>query len=241
MEEIKRVLSIDLDYLVPDCIQLYNDLSAYDRMREGDYWENVYKERNCRQFLSVDEDQLNLVWALLEKNIPDISPENIMFAEEHDMILNLLCTDPEKKDEILEVYNLDHHHDIYYENGKELVDLYSSANLSNWAYYLGAGGKLFKYNWLRNYSSARFEEDMRDFNFIVDQDSLFEDPSLLFEKHFDYIFICLSKEYFPDIFWDIFDELRCRAEEMKQCSIPVVNTPYCTGGRTRFIAGKEHF
>lgn len=238
MEEIKKVLSIDMDYLVPDCIQLYNDLAGHERMRQGNYWENVYRERNCERFLSVDDNQLGLVRALLEKNAPNIPAENIMFAEEHDMILELLCSDAEKKDELLEVFNLDHHHDIYYENGKTLVDLYQSANIGNWVYYLGANGKLLRYNWVRNYSSCRFEESMQEFDFIVDQDSIFENLDVLLEQDFDYIFVCLSKDYFPDIFWDIFDDLRMMVEEIKEQEINVWDKAYCEGGKTRFIAGK---
>ena len=241
MEKIKRVLSIDMDYIVPDCIQLYNDLAGLSNMREGCYWDNVKRERNLEKFLSYDEKQYELVRELVKKNAPNIRTENIMFALEHDMILELLCDVPEKKDELLEVYNLDHHHDIYYgaeENYQ--VEHYQVANIGDWVYYLGFNKKLYKYNWLRNYSSDRFDDELQaGLDFIVTQDKLIESPDKILEIDFDYLFVCKSEEYLPDNFWHLFEELRHITEDIKGERITVWDKPYCIDGCTRFVAGKE--
>ncbi len=237
---IKNVLSVDMDYIVGDCINLYNDLVGTEGFREGNFWEIIREEMGFGKYLSYSKGKYELCKELVVKNVATLPKENVLFAKEHDMILELLCQRQEQAFEMLNVYNIDHHHDIYYDHGIYELEHYQLADLSNWVYYLGYNRKLYRYQWLRNEKSARFSDDnLKELCFIADQDSLIKSPEKLLEIDFDYVFVCLSTDFTPDIYWHLFDELRSEAEDAAGETFNVWDQPYCIGGRSRFIKGRE--
>lgn len=238
--EIKNVLSVDMDYIVGGCINLYNDLVGNEDLQGDAFWERIREEIGLGKYLCYSKEKFEFCKRLVVKNAAALPKENVLFAKEHDMILELLCQRREQAFEMLNVYNIDHHHDIYYDHGVYELEHYQLTDLSNWVYYLGFNKKLYRYQWLRNETSGRFSEDnLRELCFIADQDSLIENPEKLLEIDFDYVFVCLSADFFPDIYWHLFDEIRGGAEEAAGETFNVWEKPYCIGGRSRFIKGRE--
>lgn len=232
---IKKVLSIDMDFLMGPCINLYNDCAGNEEFHKGNYWEQLNIIRGIDKHLSYDENKLVLIIELLATQLRKLSEDKFFFAEEHDMILEHLCRE-DNKNEIFDIYNLDHHHDIYYApEQKSEVDRFDFACLANWVYYLGKNEKINKYYWVRNENSMAFPfEELRELTFPVDTDTYYRDlERLISEVDFDYVFICRSSEYFPDKYNYLFDALLAMARAVKGWDYAVWNKPYCVDGKSR--------
>ena len=236
MSKVKKVLSIDMDYIMGPSIQLYNDCAGNDEFRQGKFWEKVNQLRGLDEFLKYDEKSLLYVMELFAKNAAALKPENIFFASEHDMILEFLCADEAKKDFRFDIYNVDHHHDIYYNpQQKSEVDRFDFACLANWVYYLGKNHKIEKYHWISNNLSQPFDKnELHNLIFPVDFDTAKKRKNL-FDIDFDYVFVCRSAEYFPDKFKHFFELLRVTACGIHRQDFPVWNQDYCIDGKTRHV------
>ncbi len=234
----KKVLSIDMDYIMGPSIQLYNDCSCEDDFRAGSFWEKVNRLRGIEPFLTYDEKKYVFLLKLLVKNLRRLEKRAVFFAEEHDMILELLAGG-DKKDEIFEIYNLDHHHDLFYNpRQKEEVDRFNFASLASWAYYLGKNDKLAKYYWIHNENSQYIDAGaIRELDFPVDFDTYTEKYEELLNIGFDYVFVCHSSEYLPPKFNHLFASLLAAAEGFYDGEIKVWNEAFCKDGKPRNIAG----
>ena len=235
---IKNVLSVDIDYIMGPCIQLYNDMCGQvdPKLSSEEFWCKVQKERYLNNFLSFDKESLDFVLDLMFKVCEEIPSENIYIGEEHDSILTFLCADEKKKDEIFNVYNIDHHHDIYYGNPqKEEVERFNYASISNWVWYLFINKKLNDYYWINNESSdsesidpvATLHLNFDEMNYFVHRkDKLFTDVK------FDYLFFCKSERFFPLKFHNIFYDIVNDISKRKNTTLIIDNKSYC-GGKSR--------
>jgi len=238
MNKVKNVLSIDMDYIMGPCIELYNNLigqAPYNEYSPEDFWEKLNEFLNIQQFLTYDEQKLLFLVKVFSKAIANVPSERILFAIEHDMILNLLCTAQASAEERFEIYNLDHHHDIYYDGRqRDEAERFSFASPANWVYYLGTNNKIEEYHWLRNKNSAMFPiEEQKDLFFPVDLNT----PEEKLEGiTFDYVFVCLSKKYYPVKFQQYFDMLVLIAEGVKGKTFEVCTESYCMDGKSRMLS-----
>lgn len=238
MNKIKKVLSIDLDYIMGPSIVLYNDLVGNPEFAGKRFWEKIEELRGIEDYLKYDEESLLFLVGLFTRSIKDLQARNIFFAKEHDMILEFLCGNKEKASETFEIFNIDHHHDIYYgDRQKEEVDRFDFACLANWVYYLGKNEKIAKYHWIKNEKSIAFpEEDIKDLVFPVDF-SLSRDN--LWDIDFDYVFVCQSSEYLPRKFHQFFYLFKAIADNCLGESIPIWEQDYCVDGKTRHVEKGE--
>ena len=236
-KNVKNVLSIDMDYIMAPCINLYNDCVGGDEFANMPFWAKVNEIRGVDKYLEYDPNKLLFVVDVLTNALKNVEPDKILFAAEHDMILELLCRD-DNPYERFNVYNIDHHHDIYYNpTQKSEIDRFDYACLANWVYYLGKNEKIIKYFWVRNENSMPFPNgEISELTFPFDDEELFEHREKIFDVKFDYIFCCQSHEYFPDKFAYLFDMLRILTENVKGKEMKVWNTPYCVDGKSRPVA-----
>lgn len=237
MPKVKKVLSIDMDYIMGSCIQLYNDCVGSEQFENANFWEKMNQLRDIDKFLEYDRDKYIFVIDLFSRQLVYLDKDDIFFGKEHDSILEFLCGDPKKKDEIFDIYNVDHHHDLYYNpTQKSEVDRFDFACLADWVYYLGKNDKIHKYYWARNEKSDCFRpEEEVNLAFPTDFDTYFERPERLREIDFDYVFVCKSAEYFPLKFHHLFESLRVMASGIKKYDFPVHSQPYCIDGKSRPI------
>lgn len=234
-KKIKNVLSIDMDYIMAPSIGLYNDLAGNPEFQNCNFWEKVDMVRNVDKFVSFDENKLLFLTDIFAKQLGELDPENFFFANEHDGILEFLCGDEKKKDEVFNVYNIDHHHDVFYgPNQKADVDRFDFATLANWVYYLGKHEKLNKYYWVRNENSLPLErEACKMLDFPADLTNIWEKTEELFNVKFDYVFVCKSAEFFPSKFQYLFEQFRIMAGSSKGRIYDVFLQPYCIDGKSR--------
>lgn len=61
---MNKVLSIDLDWILGDCISLYNDL-VRGNVPILQLWEGIERERHCDKFLSYNKIYLEQLKNLL--------------------------------------------------------------------------------------------------------------------------------------------------------------------------------
>lgn len=230
---VKKVLSIDIDYLMSPCINLYNDCIGSDEFQHGNLWDKLNQLRGIDKHLAYDERSLVELTSLFCNQLRHVPKENIFFAEEHDMILEQLS---KIKGEKFDIYNVDHHHDIYYNpQQKSEVDRFDFACLANWVYYLGKNDKINKYYWVRNENSARFSDAERiELTFPFDDETYCQDLIKLdHDVIFDYIFVCRSNDYLPkkcDYLFDLFYRMACST---KNYNFFVWDKPYCVDGKSR--------
>lgn len=235
---VKKVLSIDMDYIVWECIQLYNDRIGNIEGAEGErFWDKINEIIDLQPFLKHDDKAFVMVLRLLCTQLRRLPAENFFFAKEHDMILNFLFDDPKKKGFMYDVYNVDHHHDIYYHpRQKEEVDRFDFTCLADWVYYMGKNETIHKYYWAKTPTSIPFpEEEMQHLTFPTDFETYSKDPQALFDIDFDYVFVCKSSEYFPKKFYSFFEAMRQSAEAVKGVEYPVCTQSYCRDGKSKHI------
>ncbi len=247
---IKKVLSIDIDYVMSPTIQLYNEL--YETIEKGgndpmkmsykDYWDKVEELTESRRFLEYDQAKYDAVKDLCLKVAEYLPPENIYFAREHDAILTFLCQDKKKVDYIYDIYNVDHHHDIYYNDSqKAWVHRFNFAQCANWVWYLYENKKLNQYFWIRNENSKRYpfvgnngcNKDLACPEFY--SMSNIKEVKELESRTFDYMFLCRSNNYLPFKFESLFNNLRDSIGKLKKTKFPMDMDLYCgEEGKTRF-------
>lgn len=216
---MKKVLSIDFDFIMYPCIKLYNDYCMGSE-NPTVVWDNIERRLEVDKFLSYDADALRNIVKVIKRNVKNGA--KFIPIREHQELVPLL---PEG--ETFHVLNIDFHHDICYgrESGNE-VQNFDKYNCSNWVAYLHHTKKLESYTWLRAYNSSPFNPDVYDFTFPEDYEFLgtktmlpksvivpsakkYKELTLrdfdLVESDYDYIYFCLSPQWVPYKFEHLYD------------------------------------
>ncbi len=213
-----RVLSIDLDYI------MYPDIDLYQR-DHFDY-SAVNRWRNLKEFdkmLRPDQfaiDQSNLMFCFNNFLRAIKTCKSVRFGYEHDSILHGL----EGKKNI-QLINIDHHVDFasYRHSGSsvlesirkdyELMAHGQSCDEGSWVGYLSANKRLKEYHWVRNPNSTLYDDI--DFAHSKTRFSYsFKDEHFFSDWEFDHVFVCLSPQYVPQIYWHYFSMFISAYEEM---------------------------
>jgi hypothetical protein len=192
----KNILSIDLDYILSPCINLYNDLVIANETPEK-IWEKIETLRNIDKHISYDDENLRYVFNIFTHAISLLkNKKNVKFALNHDAILFDLASSKYEKDTFC-LYNIDHHHDIFYSpDAKKDVDIFNVSTVANWVWYLDKHHKINQYNWICNTNSFFPETEVKSFGKM---DAFTKDKiKHIFDvKEWDYIFVCNSPHWFP--------------------------------------------
>ena len=143
----------------------------------------------------------------------DISYSNICVAFSHEHIGQFL-----KNDKDLEIINIDHHHDLGYDED----DSYEKCTCANWAYYLFKQGKLDKYIWLNNNNSDIMPPPRHEANFFSELFCDINETSYInrFGRP-DKIFICLSPEWVPSQYHPLFFLMLDLLNKQNDYTLPV--------------------
>ena len=112
------------------------------------------------------------------------STDHIIFIKSHHLILKYI----EKETTI---YNVDHHHDLIYEDGEE-------CNEGNWVNFAIKGNKTKNYYWIHNYNSEAHPKSFYRARGL-EKFSYTADINILNNLEFNKIIICESFEYQKDI------------------------------------------
>ena len=204
-KKIANILSIDMDYILSPCINLYNDLVHANTPPEK-IWDKIAELRNADKHLSFENEALKYVFDVFVMALTRLQDKkNVMFALNHDAILFELASKKHENAEF-EIYNIDHHHDIYYnENARLDVDKYNATTLANWVWYLDKHNKLNRYYWIHNPNSLFPDKNIKSKGKM---DGYLRDKlQQIYEvKEWDYIFVCNSPHWLPrdyDVFFEM--------------------------------------
>jgi len=201
---MNEILSIDLDFILEPCINLYNDL-INNKIPKQKVWNDIEKKRSISRHIQYDLNRLNFIKELFNFNCP------YYFGNDHSSIINAIA----KNNDLifpLNIYNIDHHHDIHY--NKEQEDdcfLLNIAECGNWVGYLNAHDIINKYYWIRNENSSDFMGDRLTAPVI--EELYFNNYTIesLLNKKFSMVYITSSWQFFAPqlekMLIEIFNEL----------------------------------
>jgi len=208
-----RVLSIDLDYIMNDCIQEYQTL--FFHKNPSIRWDSLYKETNfTSQSLLPNKEKLFFCYEIFLKSL--LKSKKISFGYDHDARL----FDLEECNSI-ELVNIDHHNDVFHVDGslssvREIESYLESeynaiCNLDhvcegNWIAWLYSNGKLKSYDWIYNENSDSIElKSLMIRKLLGDSYNTYLQNQYSFNNYeFDYVFVCLSPQYIPPEYWHYF-------------------------------------
>lgn len=194
-----KILSIDLDFIMPQLGDV--EFLEFNSKRESpdEYWKKFFSKHNINicthsnSYFFVDQ-----IIDLLNKYKSDV-----VYIEKHQDILNIIG------DKKVELVNLDQHHDIYYSFEDKNAALDSSKTHlleSSWVYYLYIRGQLTSYTWVANNNSTFNNELLRfPFRFFIEDNNSYQDPfgieSEIFRdlgnKSYDKVIFVRSPYYLP--------------------------------------------
>lgn len=174
MSDARNILSIDIDYAYSPTISEYDDFIQGSSITPEEQMEELKK-------LSLPLPLINLKKFNLLKQVVStfvLPTAKIIVKPDHHQILDFL---PEDR---LSIYNIDHHHDIFYPgwHDREVLDE------GNWVSHVT---NLSSYSWFRNQDSENLDSSV-ELNFDYSEQYL--DRDTVFPK-FDFLFCCFSPHW----------------------------------------------
>ena len=201
-----NVLSIDFDIIMAPDINLYNPLINPPHKFE-DLMEIYPVLSGCRADL---EHYRNLVLYIL-KVAKTLDVKDIRVSYSHEDIKNVLneCID-------VHVYNIDHHHDLGYPiEGKNEPE---GCTCANWGDFYFENQTIKSFTWIKNSNSddhPKYKNDLRVRSFNLEDFDLSTLPPM------DKIFLCLSPEWVPPMYYPLFYNILDLINYEKDCVLEV--------------------
>ena len=198
----KIILSIDLDIIMHPTIDLYNDeaIESEDPHVLWAFLENEYNyEKNNTLYFDPN------VLLNLAKLIKNNQNKPIYFIQNHEEIVNNLKQQSDYLSTKYNIYNIDFHHDIWYDTEDALEkwkkDQY---DCGNWLGYLYFKKKLSSITWLKAPNSKPLGTPIYGKNFKLNTMTL-GDFDKLNKVNFDEVYFCLSPQWIPKHFHYLYD------------------------------------
>tara|TARA_R100000030_G_C3249156_1_gene122522 strand:- start:645 stop:1415 length:771 start_codon:yes stop_codon:yes gene_type:complete len=206
----KRVLSIDLDYIMEPSIEKYNGL-AFD-LNTKRRWDQLYGDTNYDEnSFEIEEDNFLFCFDVFCKSI--MNCKNVTFGYDHDEILYSI-----KNWNNIDLINIDWHDDViegayfrYYDDVKvaskrEYNDVKNNkVTEGNWGAWLHSQQKLNSFTWICADNSGSVEKNNAIKSLLKKRFNHFTKDNYKFENYkFDHIFVCLSPQYIPPKHWTKF-------------------------------------
>lgn len=196
-----NVVSIDFDIIMEPDINLYNDWV------EGDLGINDYvNEHKVLENLKADLYSYEYLTRFLMKAIQKVDAKNVYFIESHETITNFL------NENSVDLWNIDHHHDIFYEDEEDVTLPLLTCTCGNWVKYLFDRKKVRKYTWIGNDNSIKPDDEVEK-HYPHEEKRLKETNLNKLTEQVDILFICRSPEWVPEYYFPLFDAWIAICEE----------------------------
>lgn len=183
---MKRVLSVDVDVIMAPCCNVYNG-----KIDSGD-WKALWKE------LLPEMGELNYDGEIL-KNLFTLFKQQdceFYFIEDHNDILPFIIPG-------CSLYNIDFHHDIYYNVQASAGDTEVRKNtVGNWVDYAVKRNLIEEYTWVHPFNSNKF---LQWLDIPYYEKDVSEIPSL---GKFDRVVVCSSPQWVPPQYHNIYDVIK---------------------------------
>lgn len=170
-----HILSIDIDYAYSPGIEIYDDHIVGSRI-------SLAEQSKINSELKLPTPKINPVKLNYLKSIFNVRKDDapLIIIKHHHQILEYLPSTP------FHLYNVDHHHDIFYPGWHEL----DIVDEGNWLSHVDSN-LIESYTWIRNKTS---EEIGRDVNVPFVHRQLI-DPDIRILPRFGQVFICTSPHW----------------------------------------------
>lgn len=202
-----NVVTIDFDIIMKPSIEFYNDMISDEEPMKS-YIEDFSFLANIPADLYI-YDYLTRYIVRAAKNNTEI-----YFIDSHEKIVDIIKELP--KDEAINLYNIDHHHDLGYELILWNTPLFNY-DVGNWVKYLKDNRYINEYCWIHNENSDSFPKEAERY---VNSESVLKNFNLDDEKNQpDILVLCSSFEWIPPVYQPLF---------------------YCWNNICSEIAGKEY-
>ena len=203
-----NILSIDFDIIMAPDINFYNGFIG-----DGVSIDALIEEHPMLVACKADLQHYQKIVNFLLYVIDNLDTSNIRVAFNHEDIKYLL----ESCDEV-NVYSIDHHHDLGYPIPPELVEKTPAINCSNWGEYFISNGTIKNFTWIKNSNSeTKFQQDFSKYLTIKDLNEI----DLFKLPHIDQLFLCLSPEWVPSMYHPLFYTILDLINEKKNCMLEV--------------------
>lgn len=207
-----NVLSIDFDIIMAPDINLYNPMiHTADNDEERVTFDKLVKDFPMLSGCRADLNHYHKIVNFLLNQISYLDAKDIRIAFSHGDIENLL----ENAQDVC-VYNIDHHHDLGYWGPNE--EPRPTCACENWADYYLKKGVISNYIWIKNNNSderPEYKNDLRFKSFDLRDFDLDTLPKI------DKLFICLSPEWTPSMYYPLFYVILDLINQQKGCHLEV--------------------
>ena len=180
---MKRIITIDFDVIMSPSITLYNDMIGPQQ------WEQTFMNDPQLALSRGDYARYAQLTAWLMIIAKELQPSAIHFIHSHDHIMKYIPKDNEE----LTIVNIDHHHDISY-NDKDSNEMIEVLTCGNWIKYISENRKLARYIWINNSNSTPPHEATKN---LISMNCLLQNYNLNNLTAPDVLVLCLSDEWVP--------------------------------------------
>lgn len=202
-----KILSVDFDIIMAPDINLYNQFVPRNNLEE------IIKSHPQLVGLRADLKHYQKLVNLLLYLSKGINYNDIYVAFSHENIGEFL-----KNENDLEVVNIDHHHDLGYDE----KELFEKCTCANWAYYFFKQNKIKSYTWLNNANSDIIPPPKQENCFSTEE--FCDITELNYIEKFgkpDKIFLCLSPEWVPEHYHPLFFLMLDLLNKQNDYTLPV--------------------
>lgn len=210
---MKNIVTIDFDIIMGPSIDGYNGLINEDmpmQLLASKFPYFGMAEADLYVYEYVTRYFTNIV-----KNIDD--KDKIRFISTHDLVYHHCKNKTEK----FNLINIDHHHDINYNDSWDnpIIEI----NEGNWVKRLFDMNKINKYAWIGNSNSVMFDVDKCPFKDRIEMAVLRKyDLGELIDRT-DELICCMSSAYIPPLYHPLFLTWRAIAEEIMDTDYLIID------------------
>ena len=214
---MKRVLSIDLDYITKPCIEKYHlSCDNFHHLNPDIRWDNFFEFSGVTSN-NLDIDVANLMYCYKVFLQAIKTSKSVSFGYDHDAILFSI-----DEYEDIELIHIDHHDDflsgefeddddsVLEQTGIERNIEYEHivnnnyANEGNWIAWLSVKDKLKEFIWISNENSMNKGRNPLIKELFPNYQCLTKDEFNFPTFEFDHVFVCLSPQYISPQHWHYF-------------------------------------
>lgn len=204
---MKQIVSIDFDIIMAPSIFLYNDkVPALS-------WDDLLKDPYM-ELLTIDSEHYSRIFKYIIHCSQFLSKEQIHFIEDHGQAVRYI-TEP------CDLINIDHHHDLGYEDLNSQKDSTEFPTCANWVRYLQQQSFVHNYMWINNANSMS-KESMPFWTTTKD----FRDVSIEDLPIPDELIICLSEPWVPYTYRPLFYTLMDYCNDKYNTHFEILTGPY---------------
>jgi len=174
-----NILSIDIDYAFSPGIEDYDDHIIGSRI-------SLLEQKKINRKLELPIPKINIVKLKYLKALFNARKQNapVIIITHHHQILEYLPNNP------FHLYNVDHHHDIFYPGWHDIKKI----DEGNWLSHVDRN-LMMSYTWIRNETSENVEESV---NVPFNYRELIK-PNVNNLPKFDCVYICTSPHWTGDL------------------------------------------